>query len=650
MAYFPFDMFSSLSDKKFYLLMSAIVVVEGIIICDTYFDGMARRLKRLFFKGALQKFATDLTILAEMGRLDMVTGREKEMEELVEALMKRRKSNACLVGEAGVGKTAIVEGLAIKIAQGSVPPELIGKKIFSIDLNSMVAGTTLRGMFEERLKGVMDEIRESEGSMILFIDELHTLIKSREFNDAASVLKPALARGDFVCIGATTLEEYTRYIARDAALMRRFETIHVCEPSRDECIAMLNGLIHKYQTHHRVTYTKSALICAVDLSKLYIREFLLPDKAIDLIDKAGARARVLGKDYVTEAEIEHAVSMRTGIPMTKVSSDESKYLLHIEDTLKRSLIGQDEAVAAVCNSILRARVGIRDDTKPIGCFLFTGPTGVGKTEMAKVLAKEYFGSKEAMVRLDMSEFMEYHTVSRLIGSPPGYVNHDDGGQLTEAVRRRPHSLVLFDEIEKAHEKVLDLLLQILDDGRPSDGKGKPADFTNTIIILTSNVRSNWGSNDVGSKLRSGFKAELLNRFDQVVVFKPLEKEHIEKILEIVIDDFCARVAAKKNVQVEVTEKLKERLIMEGWDERYGARAIKRAVARLVEDKFAKEFLNGTVAQCHTIIMDVDLSGEVVCRTVAPVKTDEDFVLSNSSTMLDSKPYIIMRRGSGYVRV
>ncbi|KAL6522660.1 hypothetical protein OROHE_016507 [Orobanche hederae] len=537
---------------------------------------LSRRLKRLFFKGALQKFATDLTMLAEMGRLDMVIGREKEMAELIEALTKRCKSNACLVGEAGVGKTAIVEGLAIKIAQGAVPPELKRKKIFSIDLNCMVAGTMLRGMYEERLRSVMDEVQESEGSKILYIDELHTLIKSGENNNATSVLKPALARGDFVR-----------------------------------------------------------------------REFLLPDKAIDLIDKAGARARVLGKDYVTEAEIEHAVSMRTGIPMTKVSSDESKYLLHIEDTLKRSLIGQDEAVAAVCNSILRARVGIRDDTKPIGCFLFTGPTGVGKTEMAKVLAKEYFGSKEAMVRLDMSEFMEYHTVSRLIGSPPGYVNHDDGGQLTEAVRRRPHSLVLFDEIEKAHEKVLDLLLQILDDGRLSDGKGKPADFTNTIIILTSNVRSNWGSNDVGSKLRSGFKAELLNRFDQVVVFKPLEKEHIEKILEIVIDDFCARVAAKKNVQVEVTEKLKERLIMEGWDERYGARAIKRAVVRLVEDKLAKEFLNGTVAQRHTIIMDVDLSGEVVCRTVAPLRTDQDFVLPNSNTIKDSKPYIITRGRSGY---
>ncbi|KAL6556473.1 hypothetical protein OROGR_005761 [Orobanche gracilis] len=625
-------------------------LVSAAVLDMIVFDGaVSRRVKRFFLGGALHKFGTDLTMLAEMGKLDMAMGREKEMEEIIEALLKRQKSNACLVGEAGVGKTAIVEGLAIKIAQRSVPPQLIGKKIIAIDLNRLIAGTMFRGMFEERMRDLIDEARASKGSKILFIDELHILVKNdHRCADASSILKPALARGDFVCIGATTLEEYTRHIQKDGALKRRFVPVHVCEPSRDQAIVMLDGLMDKYQTHHGITYTKSALISAVDLSKLYIREFLLPDKAIDLIDRAGARARVLGKDYVTEAEIEHVVSKSTGIPVTKVSINESQRLLQVEDTLKRSLIGQDEAVAAVCSSILRARVGIRDETKPIGCFLFTGPTGVGKTEMAKVLAKEYFGSEEAMVRLDMSEFMDYRSVMRLIGSPPGYHCHDDGGQLTEAVRRRPHSLVLFDEIEKAHEKVLDLLLQILDDGRLTDGKGKTADFTNTIVILTSNVGSNnFDTNDVSSNLRGAFKPELLNRFDQVVVFNPLEKEHIEKILEISINEFRARVAAKKNVEVEISKRLKEKLIAEGYDERYGARAMKRAIASLVGDKLAKEILNGSVAQHQTVIMDVDPTGKVVCQTIiVPVKINKE-LNAYPDAVEDSKSYIIMRCGSGY---
>ncbi|KAL6563337.1 hypothetical protein OROHE_005924 [Orobanche hederae] len=326
------------------------LLLLAVMLDRLVLDGaLLRRLKKLCFNGALYKFGTDLTMLAGMGKLDMVIGREKEMEQLIEALLKRQKSNACLVGEAGVGKTAIVEGLAIKIAQGSVPPQLIGKKIFSIDLNRVIAGTMLHGMFEERIRDVMDEARDSNGSVILFIDELHSLIKNdNPYHDVASVLKPALARGDFVCIGATTLEEYTRYIERDEALKRRFESIHVCEPSRDECIVMIKGLVHKYQIHHQVTYTKSALVSAVDLSKLYIRESLLPDKAIDLIDKAGSRAQVLGKNYITEAEIEHVVSRCTGIPVTKVSTKESQRLLQIEETLKRSVIGQDEAVSAVC--------------------------------------------------------------------------------------------------------------------------------------------------------------------------------------------------------------------------------------------------------------------------------------------------------------
>ncbi|XP_057797255.1 chaperone protein ClpC2, chloroplastic-like [Salvia miltiorrhiza] len=488
-------------------------------------------------QGQLQKYATNMTLMAESlrwyGKVDAVIGREQEMEQLIQALLKRRKSNACLVGAAGVGKTAIVEGLALKIAQGSVPDKLIGK----------------------------------------------------------------------MCIGATTLEEYTRYIEGDAALKRRFESIHVREPSRDETLTMLKGVIHKYETHHGVKYAETAVISAVDLSKRYLKELHLPDKAIDLIDKAGARAQMLGRALVSGSDVEHVVSACTGIPVAEVSSKASQCLLKLEEALKHRVIGQDEAAAAVSRALLRARAGVTDATKPIGCFLFAGPTGAGKTEMAKVVAEEYFGCKEAMVRLDMSEYMEYHSVSRLIGSPPGYICHQDGGQLTEAVRRRPHCLVLFDEIEKAHQQVLNVLLQILDDGRLTDGKGNTVDFSNTVVILTSNV-----GNDM---LERAFQPELLNRFDEIVAFKPLHKEHIQEILEILIREFCDRVASNKNINVAISKGLKEKLVSEGYDMRHGARALKRAMARLVEDKLAHEILNETVVEQDSVIMDVGVNEEMV---------------------------------------
>ncbi|KAL3630881.1 hypothetical protein CASFOL_023865 [Castilleja foliolosa] len=577
---------------------------------------------------ALLKYGTDLTSLAIEGVLDPVIGRQVELDRLTQVLCKRRKNNACLLGDPGVGKTAIVEGLAMKIADGSAPEKLIGKKVFEIDLARLVAGTNYTGEFEKRLVKLIDEVVDSEGSVILFIDELHTLIgggaSSNSSLDAANILKPALARGDLNCIGATTLVEYRKYIEKDPALKRRFEPIQVLEPSPEQAIEILKGLQNKYETYHGVSYTESALIAAVDLSNRYLSDRLLPDKAIDLIDEAGARMQLCktktlssATDYpVTEANIQQVISVWTGIPLEKVTTDESKRLLEMEIVLKRCLIGQDEAVSSVCRAIRRARVGLRDMSKPVASFLFTGPTGVGKTELVKILAEEYFGSKKALVRLDMSEYKEPHSVSRLFGSPPGYHGNKSGGQLTNAIINRPHTLVLLDEIEKAHKRVFDVLLQILNDGRLTDGRGRVADFKHAIIILTSNIGGRVkGDYDevkkvVGVKLKEFFKPELLNRLDEIVVFRRLNKEHLSEIVDVMLADFY-QMAEKKGIKVELCDGFKEKLVFEGYNSSYGARPLRRAITRLLEDNFAERILNGTVTEGQSVRVDVDSAGEVL---------------------------------------
>ncbi|KAL3630883.1 hypothetical protein CASFOL_023867 [Castilleja foliolosa] len=586
------------------------------------------RLEQYSFKvDMLLKFGTDLTSLAIMGKLDPMIGREVELERLTQVLCKRRKNNACLLGDPGVGKTVIVEGLAMKIADGSAPDKMIGKKVFAIDMARLIAGASNRGEFEQRLINLVDEVVKSEGSVILFIDELHTLIGAGGGSsalDAANILKPALARGELKCIGATTLDEYRKYIEKDPALKRRFEPINVLEPSPEQAIEILKGVRNKYETYHSVRYTQSALIAAVDLSNQYVSDRYLPDKAVDLIDEAGARIQQRRKRAlpsttiypVTEVDIQQVISMWTGIPLEKVTTEESNRLLGMEKVFKRRLIGQDEAVSSVCRAIRRARVGLRDMSQPVASFLFTGPTGVGKTELAKTIAEEYFGSKEALVRLDMSEYMESHAVSRLIGSPPGYVGHDDGGQLTNVVRRRPHTLVLFDEIEKAHKRVFDVLLQILDDGRLTDGQGRVADFKHAIIILTSNIGGRLkGDYDevkrgVGVELKEFFKPEFLNRLDEIVVFRPLNKEHLSEIVDVMLADFYRR-AEKKGIKVEVGDRFKGKLVSEGYNSSYGARPLKRAITRLLEDNLAERMLNRTVTEGQTVIVNVDSNGEVL---------------------------------------
>ncbi|GER33082.1 ATP-dependent Clp protease ATP-binding subunit ClpA [Striga asiatica] len=584
-------------------------------------DTMEKLEQYPFKVEVLLKFGTDLTSLAKMGKLDPMIGREVELERLTQVLCKRRKNNACLLGDAGVGKTAVVEGLATKIANGSLPPKMARKKVFAIDMARLIAGASNRGEFEERLIQIVDEVVKSEGSIILFIDELHTLVGAGGGGnslDAANILKPALARGQLKCIGATTLEEYRKYIEKDPALKRRFQPIDVPEPPAVQALEILKGVQAKYAIFHGVGYTDTALTCAVDLSKEYIGERYLPDKAIDLIDEAGARVQLRGQSssVVTEHEIRQVISMWTGIPLEKISTDESHRLLGLEKVFRKRLIGQDEAVSSVCRALRRSRVGLRDMDQPIASFLFVGPTGVGKTELAKLLAEEYFGSKEAMVRLDMSEYAESHVAARLVGSPPGYVGHDEGGQLTEAVRRRPHTVVLFDEIEKANSRAHDMLLQILDDGRLTDGKGRTVDFRHAVVIFTSNIGGRvTGDHDevreeVVAQLKKFFKPELLNRLDDIIVFKRLEKKDMREILEIMLLDFYTRVE-KKGINVEVTNGLKENLLSQGFNSSYGARPLRRAIARLLEDNLADGILNGSVREGQRVIMDVDSSGDVL---------------------------------------
>ena len=645
----------------------------------------------------LDEFGSNLTQMAIDNKLDPVVGRAKEIERVIQILGRRTKNNPVLIGEPGVGKTAIAEGLASRIASKDIPDILEDKRVVTLDIGLLVAGTKYRGEFEERLKKIMDEIR-SAGNVILVIDEVHTLIGAGAAEgaiDAANILKPALARGELQCIGATTLDEYRKHIERDAALERRFQPVMVGEPSVDETIEILYGLRDRYEAHHKLKISDEALVAAAKLSDRYISDRYLPDKAIDLVDEAGSRVRLINsqlppaakeldkelrqilkekddavrsQDFdragelrdremeikaeirtiaqtksngasgdgiepiVTEEDIAHIVASWTGVPVNKLTESESEKLLHMEDTLHQRLIGQDDAVKAVSRAIRRARVGLKNPNRPIASFVFSGPTGVGKTELAKSLASYFFGSEEAMIRLDMSEYMERHTVSKLIGSPPGYVGYNEGGQLTEAVRRRPYTVVLFDEIEKAHPDVFNMLLQILEDGRLTDAKGRTVDFKNTLLILTSNIGSKViekGGSGIGfdfaedanesqynrirslvnEELKNYFRPEFLNRLDEIIVFRQLNKLEVTQIAEIMLKEVFGRLT-EKGIVLEVTDRFKDRLITEGYSPSYGARPLRRAIMRLLEDSLAEEILSGRIKDGDTALVDVDENGIV----------------------------------------
>ncbi|WIV13901.1 ATP-dependent Clp protease ATP-binding subunit [Proteiniborus sp. MB09-C3] len=634
----------------------------------------------------LNKFGRDLTALASEEKLDPVIGRDKEIERLIQVLSRRTKNNPCLIGEPGVGKTAVAEGLAQLINSGDVPELLKDKRVVSLDLASMVAGAKYRGEFEERLKKVMEEIREAK-NIILFIDEMHTIIGAGGAEgaiDASNILKPALARGEIQAIGATTIDEYRKHIEKDTALERRFQPIMVEEPTVEDTIKILEGLRDKYEAHHRVKITDEAIKAAAELSARYITDRFLPDKAIDLIDEAASRVRIKtvtappdlnqleskleelsqekeaaisSQDYEKAAkirdeekrikgelkekqdgwkqqkqsassevgyeEIAYVVSIWTGIPVKKMSIEESEKLLNLEEILHKRVIGQEQAVTALSSAVRRARVGLKDPGKPIGSFIFVGPTGVGKTYLAKSLAEALFGDEEAVIRIDMSEYMEKHSVSKLIGSPPGYVGYDEGGQLTEKVRRRPYSVILFDEIEKAHPDVFNILLQLLDDGRLTDSKGRVVDFKNTVVIMTSNVgattlrkQKTLGfaapsdaekaeyekmKDNITEELRRTFRPEFLNRVDEVIVFHPLGEEHIKRIVDIMVKDLERRLE-RLNLHLDITEGARDYIGKEGFDPSFGARPLERAIRKLVEDQISEEMLKGNISRDDTILI------------------------------------------------
>ncbi|MEB3217661.1 MAG: ATP-dependent Clp protease ATP-binding subunit [Nostocales cyanobacterium 94392] len=661
----------------------------------------------------LDEFGSNLTQMALDGKLDPVVGRAKEIERVIQILGRRTKNNPVLIGEPGVGKTAIAEGLAQRIGNKDVPDILEDKRVVTLDIGLLVAGTKYRGEFEERLKKIMDEIRQA-GNVILVIDEVHTLIGAGAAEgaiDAANILKPALARGELQCIGATTLDEYRKHIERDAALERRFQPVMVGEPSVDETIEILRGLRDRYEQHHKLKISDEAVLAAAKLSDRYISDRFLPDKAIDLIDEAGSRVRLINsqlppaakeldkelrkilkekddavrsQDFdkagelrdremeikaeiraiaqskagasrtdgeepvVTEEDIAHIVASWTGVPVNKLTESESEKLLHMEDTLHQRLIGQEEAVRAVSRAIRRARVGLKNPNRPIASFVFSGPTGVGKTELAKSLASYFFGSEEAMIRLDMSEFMERHTVSKLIGSPPGYVGYNEGGQLTEAVRRRPYTVVLFDEIEKAHPDVFNMLLQILEDGRLTDAKGRTVDFKNTLLILTSNIGSKViekGGGGIGfefaedasesqynrikslvnEELKQYFRPEFLNRLDEIIVFRQLNREEVMLIADIMLKEVFGRLT-EKGIELQVSDRFKERLLLEGYNPSYGARPLRRAIMRLLEDSLAEEILSGRIREGDTALVDVDEGGNILVTAEQTQDSGQDDIL------------------------
>ncbi|MFZ7997872.1 ATP-dependent protease ATP-binding subunit ClpC [Bacillus velezensis] len=645
----------------------------------------------------LDSLARDLTAIAKEDSLDPVIGRSKEIQRVIEVLSRRTKNNPVLIGEPGVGKTAIAEGLAQQIINNEVPEILRDKRVMTLDMGTVVAGTKYRGEFEDRLKKVMDEIRQA-GNIILFIDELHTLIGAGGAEgaiDASNILKPSLARGELQCIGATTLDEYRKYIEKDAALERRFQPIQVDQPSADESIQILKGLRDRYEAHHRVSITDEAIEAAVKLSDRYISDRFLPDKAIDLIDEAGSKVRLRSfttppnlkeleqkldevrkeRDAAVQSqEFEKAASLRdteqrlreqvedtkktwkekqgqensevsvediamvvsswTGVPVSKIAQTETDKLLNMESILHSRVIGQDEAVVAVAKAVRRARAGLKDPKRPIGSFIFLGPTGVGKTELARALAESIFGDEEAMIRVDMSEYMEKHSTSRLVGSPPGYVGYDEGGQLTEKVRRKPYSVVLLDEIEKAHPDVFNILLQVLEDGRLTDSKGRTVDFRNTILIMTSNVgaselkRNKYvGFNvqdesqnhkdmkdKVMGELKRAFRPEFINRIDEIIVFHSLEKKHLTDIVSLMSDQLTKRLK-EQDLSIELTDAAKAKVAEEGVDLEYGARPLRRAIQKHVEDRLSEELLRGNIDKGQHIVLDVE-DGEFVVKTTA----------------------------------
>jgi ATP-dependent Clp protease ATP-binding subunit ClpB len=675
---------------------------------------------------ALEKFGRDLTELAESGKLDPVVGRDEEIRRVIQVLSRRTKNNPVLIGDPGVGKTAIVEGLAQRIVAGDVPEGLKGRRVWALDIGSLLAGSKYRGEFEERLKAVLENIREAEGQIVLFIDELHTIVGAGAAEgavDAANMLKPMLARGELRCIGATTLDEYRKHIEKDAALERRFQPVFVGEPSVADTIAILRGLKERYEAHHGVRIRDAALVAAAVLSDRYISDRQLPDKAIDLVDESASRLRMeidsspleldeaerrvrqleielaamgkeskdvrepvereladakaqrdelaarwakekealdrvkeitqkiddlrmeaeraerqgdlqrvaeirygelpaletelaereqaefepMVKEEVDEDDVAAVVARWTGVPVSRLLEGETEKLIHMEERLHQRVVGQDEAVEAVANALRRARTGLQDPNRPIGSFIFLGPTGVGKTELARALAEFMFDDERALVRLDMSEYQERHTVSRLVGAPPGYVGYDEGGQLTEAVRRRPYSVALLDEIEKAHAEVFDVLLQILDDGRLTDGQGRTVDFRNTVIIMTSNIRS-------ADALSEYFRPEFLNRVDEVVEFKALTREQLGEIVELQLERLRARLSGR-GIELDLTGAAKEALAEAGWDPTYGARPLKRALQRLVENPLAMRLLEGDFADGERIRVDAQ-NGELVFEKVS----------------------------------
>ncbi|OFI06924.1 negative regulator of genetic competence ClpC/MecB [Clostridium acetireducens DSM 10703] len=638
----------------------------------------------------LNQFGRDLTQMARDAKLDPVIGRDKETQRVLEILCRRTKNNPCLIGEPGVGKTAIAEGLAQKIVSGNIPEILKNKRVITLDLSGMIAGSKYRGEFEDRLKKVMEEIKNS-GNVILFIDEIHTIIGAGAAEgsiDASNILKPSLSRGEIQCIGATTIDEYRKYIEKDAALERRFQPVTVGEPTKEEALLILKGLRDKYEAHHRVKITDDALKTSVNLSDRYITDRFLPDKAIDLMDEAAAKVRIENlvappdlkkvetsmekitkekedairvQDFekaaklrdkekelknkledlksnwkakkevtnlvVDEPQIASVVSKWTNVPVEKLTEKESERLLKLEDILHGRVIGQHEAVKSIAKAVRRARVGLKDPNRPIGSFIFLGPTGVGKTELSKALAEAMFGDENDMIRIDMSEYMEKHTVSRLIGSPPGYVGFDEGGQLTEKVRRNPYSVVLFDEIEKAHPDVFNVLLQILEDGRLTDGKGKTVNFKNTIIIMTSNVgastikkqrslgfdisQENLNESEyekmkenIMESLKKSFRPEFLNRVDDIIVFHQLQEKDLQQIVKLMLKSVSKRLK-QQQIDIRFTEEAEKLLAKEGFDPTYGARPLRRAITKIVEDKLSEEILKNNIKKEDKVLVSVN---------------------------------------------